>query len=94
MTKKELLLKILKIIITYFYLYYLCCFYLTVLMIGTEGELFTLTQLFLILYGLPLSASICFWFYRKKICRYLFWFIMTLSFPFALLYLLGELFDI
>ncbi len=94
MTKKELLLKILKIIITYFYLYYLCCFYLTVLMIGAEGELFTLTQLFLILYGLPLSASICFWFYRKKICRYLFWFIMTLSFPFALLYLLGELFDI
>ena len=94
MTKKELLLKILKIIITYFYLYYLCCFYLTVLMIGTEGELFTLTQLFLILYGVPLSASICFWFYRKKICRYLFWFIMTLSFPFALLYLLGELFDI
>ena len=94
MTKKELLLKILKIIITYFYLYYLCCFYLTVLMIGTEGELFTLTQLFLILYGLPLSASICFWFYRKKICRYLFWFIMTLSFPFALFYLLGELFDI
>ena len=94
MTKKELLLKILKIIITYFYLYYLCCFYLTVLMIGTEGEIFTLTQLFLILYGVPLSASICFWFYRKKICRYLFWFIMTLSFPFALLYLLGELFDI
>ncbi len=91
MTKKELLLKILKVIIIYYYLYYLCYFYLAVLTIGFEGKLFTLTQLFLILYGVPLSASICFWFYRKKICRYLFWFIMILSFPFALLYLLGEL---
>ncbi len=91
MTKKELLLKILKIIIIYSYLSYLCYISLMVFMIGFEGELFTVTQFYLILYGVPLSASICFWFYRKKICRYLFWFIMTLSFPFALLYLLGEL---
>ncbi|MGN1079498.1 MAG: hypothetical protein ACI4TE_04925, partial [Alphaproteobacteria bacterium] len=71
--KKELLLKILKIIIIYSYLYSSCCFYLIVFMIGFEGGLFTVTQFYLILYGVPLSASICFWFYRKKICRYLFW---------------------
>ena len=87
MTKKELLLKILKLIIVFSYLYYLCCFHLIALMIGTEGELFSMTQFYLILYGVPLSASICFWFYRKKVCRYLFWFIMTLSFPLTLLYL-------
>lgn len=92
MIKKELLLRILKIIIIYSYLYSLCCFYLTVLTIGFEGKLFTFTQLFLILYGVPLSASICFWFYRKKICRYLFWFIMLLSLPFTLFYLWVELF--
>ena len=67
--KKKLLLKILKIIIIYSYLYSLCCFYLTVLTIGFEGELFILTQFYLILYGVLLSASICFCFYRKKICR-------------------------
>ena len=92
MTKKELLLKILKVIIIYYCLYYLCYFYLAVLTIGFEGKLFTFTQLFLILYGVPLSASICFWFYRKKICRYLFWFIMILSLPFTLFYLWAEFF--
>lgn len=92
MIKKELLLKVLKIIIIYSYLSSLCCFYLIVFMIGFEGELFTVTQFYLILYGVPLSASICFWFYRKKVCRYLFWFIMTLSFPFTLFYLWGELY--
>lgn len=69
MTKKELLLKILKIIIIYSYLSSLCCFYLIVFMIGFERELFTVTQFYLILYGVLLSASICFCFYRKKICR-------------------------
>ena len=66
MTKKELLLRILKIIIIYSYLSSLCCFYLIVFMIGFEGELFTVTQFYLILYGVPLSASICFGFIAKK----------------------------
>ena len=55
MTKKELLLKILKIIIIYSYLSYLCYISLMVFMIGFEGELFTVTQFYLILYGVPLD---------------------------------------
>ena len=92
MIKKELLLRILKTALIGYYLYELCYFYLGVLLIATDNEIISVFQTCLILYGTPPFASICFWFYRKKICRYLFWFIMLLSLPFTLFYLWVELF--